>query len=249
MVVQAKPAVSRDRYHQYTYEGVTYPGVTGIIKILDKSDVLMNWAARQTAEAAINLAPNIPALLATSGKEGVVKLFTARSSWKNEQAKLKGTEVHAIADLVVNGKPTGDLITDAARPLVDHYVDWWQRSGWKIRLSEAYVIDRELGYGGTFDLLAYDMEGETVLADVKTGSGVFIETILQLAAYGMAELVNPVGSELTYPMPRIDRHVVLHVSETGVREIELEVSQSDREAFGAALVLSRWRKSHKENRL
>jgi hypothetical protein len=250
LTVAAKPhpAITRDRYHQYTYEGVTYPGVTGIIKVLDKSDVLMNWAARQTAEAAIAQAANFPSLLATSGQEGVVRFLTARSSWKNEEAKVRGTDVHAMADLIVNGRPTGEL-SDSIRTHVEGYVDWWRGSGWRIRLSEAYVIHRELGYGGTFDLLAYDVNGDTVLADVKTGRGVYAETRLQLAAYGMAELVAPVGSEIAYPMPRIDRHVVLHVTESGVREIEIEVTAADRDAFASCLPLYRWKKAQKENRL
>ena len=249
IAVKPRPAVTRDRWHQYTYQGVTYPGVTGIIKVLDKSDVLMNWAARQTAEAAIAQAANLSNLVATSGPEGVVRFLTARSSWKNEEAKVRGTDVHAKADLVVNGQPTGEL-TDALRAHVEGYVAWWHASGWRIRLSEAYVIHPGLGFGGTFDLLAYGPDGETILADVKTGKGVYSETRLQLAAYGMAELVAPVASEIAYPMPPIDRYVVLHVTEDGVREIEVDVDDADREAFLACLPLSRWKKSHaKENRL
>ena len=96
------------------------------------------------------------------------------------------------------------------------------------------------GYGGTFDLLCYDADGKTVLADLKTGKGVYREAALQLAAYGAAELVSPMGSQDVYPMPVPDRHVVIHVTREGVREIEVAVGSSEFTAWWACLDLYRW---------
>lgn len=48
---------------------------------------------------------------------------------------------------------------------------------------ETYVYDEEYGYGGQFDLLYEDADGNTVLADVKTSSGVRFDHKLQSAAY------------------------------------------------------------------
>jgi hypothetical protein len=48
-----KPAITRDPYHRYTYEGQTYPGVTSVLRVPDKSDALRAWASRNTAEAAL----------------------------------------------------------------------------------------------------------------------------------------------------------------------------------------------------
>ena len=50
--------ITRSADHRYTDTdtGTVYPGVTGILGILDKSGPLMSWAARQTAEAAIAMA-------------------------------------------------------------------------------------------------------------------------------------------------------------------------------------------------
>lgn len=54
---------------------------------------------------------------------------------------------------------------------------------------ERYVLDREIGYGGQYDLL-YTREGptgdETVLCDLKTGSNTSDENEMQLAAYANA---------------------------------------------------------------
>lgn len=237
-------AIQRSADHQYTYEGKTYPGVTGVLKVLDKSGPLMAWAARNTAEAAIEQVKNLPSLLASVGAEGVVRALTARSGWKRDEAANLGTEVHALADLVVNAKPTPPM-AEAVRSRVLAYAAWWKASGWKLRLSEALVVNPDMGYGGTFDLLAYDREGRTVLADVKTGKGVYREAVLQLCAYGLAQYVAPMGSPTAYPMPKPDRYVVLHVTTEAVREIEVAVGDMERWAFMGCMDLHRWSETMK----
>ena len=39
------PAIQRTQDHRYIYQGVTYPGVTKVLGVLDKSGPLMVWAA------------------------------------------------------------------------------------------------------------------------------------------------------------------------------------------------------------
>ncbi len=110
-----------------------------------------------------------------------------------------------------------------------------------------------MGWGGTFDLLAYDRDGKTVLADIKTGKGVYKEAVLQLAAYGMAKIVQPATDGIlpaqTYPMPLPDRYVILHVTADGVREIEIAVGTAERMAFLACLDLYHWIEGMKGKRL
>ena len=65
-----KPAITRDRYHRYTYEGQTYPGVTSVLRVLDKSDALMAWASRNTAEAALAQLDHLAGLRDTVGSGG-----------------------------------------------------------------------------------------------------------------------------------------------------------------------------------
>ena len=72
--------ITRSIDHQYSYEGKTYPGVTGILKVLDKSGPLMSWAARQTAEAVVSMMekregeePAAWTLLSSVGPEGFIK--------------------------------------------------------------------------------------------------------------------------------------------------------------------------------
>lgn len=238
--------ISRSPTHQYTFDGVTYPGVTSVLKVLDKSDALMGWAARMTAEAAIGMADTLPQLLASVGPEGVTKALTARSAWKRDEAAALGTEVHHLADLLITGG-TLPPMSDAALARVDRYEAWWRASGWRVRVSEALLVNVTKGYGGTLDLLCYDRDGRTVLADIKTGKAIYHETTLQLAAYGAAEWAESDGS--LYAMPQIDRYVILHVTADEVREVEVNVGRAELDAFGACLTLSRWRDTMKGKRL
>lgn len=241
--------IVRSPDHQYTFDGVTYPGVTGILKVLDKSGPLMNWAARQTAEAAVlmQIRGALSDLLATVGPEGAVKALTSRSNWKNEEARDLGTDVHAMADLIATGQPLPPM-SEITMKRVDAYEQWWRNSGWKLRASEYAVINTALGYGGTGDLLCYDRDGRTVLADIKTGKGVYHETALQLAAYGAAEWMDT-GDGAIYAMPHVDRYAVIHVTADKVREVDVIVGQAEVDAFKACMALTAWSKSRKGREL
>lgn len=238
--------IQRSADHQYTFDGQTYPGVTGILKVIDKSDALMAWAARNTAEAALGMLDTLPHLRDTVGPEGVVKALTSRSSWKRDEAASLGSEVHALADEMVRGM--APAIPARAVDHVKHYAEWWAASGWTLRSSESMVVHPGHGYGGTIDLLCRDRDGRTVLADIKTGKGVYSEAVLQLTAYGDAAFIEI--DKGIYKMPAIDRYVILHVTGASpVREIEVPVGTLERLAWAGCMDLAAWHKTVKGKRL
>jgi hypothetical protein len=248
--------LSRSVDHKYTATdddgtAITVPGTTDILKVLDKSDALMAWSANNTADAAIELARRrvtdaysaLDVLLEVVGPEGVHKALTSRSAWQRDSAAALGSRVHGWADkLLTVGLTAEDMASmdDGTLKRVKTYAKWWSESGWTLRLTEALVYNPEVGYGGTFDLLAYDAEGKTVLADLKTGASVYREAILQLAAYGMAPLVQPAGGERTFIAPKPDRYVVLHVLSTKVNVKEVHVGEAETMAFLDCVDLYRW---------
>ena len=240
------PAIIRTDDHRYIYQGVTYPGVTSVLKVLDKSGALMTWAAKETAHAMLAIAdnPGIDAMVNMVGRDGLIKAATSRANWQRDEAAQLGSAVHQWADEHIRGVDHAPL-SETAMLYTQHYAEWWQRSGWKLRLSEAVIVSTvepgvHEGWGGTFDLLCFDAEGRTVLADIKTGKGVYREAILQLAAYGMAQYVSPMGAPQVYPMPNVDRYVVIHVTKDGVKPIELDVGAMEWAAWLSALDLYRW---------
>lgn len=258
------PLILRTDDHRYLYAGQEFPGVTNVLKVIDKSDALMTWAARNTAEAALTLYnrklnpldPDIQGmsidalgqLVETVGQDGAIKALTSRSTWKRDEAAHLGTRVHAYADDLVNGRPIPADLPGSQGDYVKAYADWWASSGWTIRTTEAIVLHERHRYGGTLDILARDADGRTVLADIKTGKAVYSEAVLQLAAYGNAELIQTPGGQI-YPMPAVDRYVILHVTAKEVRPIEVSVGTLELNAWGACLDLHAWHRTMKGKRL
>lgn len=254
--------ITRSADHVYTFGGKQYPGVTSVLSVIDKSGPLMAWAARQTAEAAVEMAQTggiesagstLQQLIATVGADGATKALANRANWKRDEAAALGTEVHQLADLVVRGQPTPPM-AETTRKRVLAYADWWKASGWTLRTSEAMLLNPEAGYGGTLDLLARDRDGRTVLADIKTGKGVYQEAVLQLTAYATALLIQPQSDNVMeppkiYPMPPVHRTVILHVTADAVREIEIDIGTLEKIAWIACLDLHAWRETMKGKRL
>lgn len=247
--------ITRSVHHDYTLtedDGTvtTVVGVTRQLGVIDKSDALMAWSAKNAAEAAIELAQSkingysaLDILLEVVGPEGVQKALTSRSGWKRDEAAALGSRVHGWADkLLTTGLTDEDMASmdDATLKRVRAYSKWWADSGWRLRLTEAMVFNRDVGYGGTFDLLAYDENGKTVLCDIKTGTSVYREAILQLTAYGMAPLVQPAGGTRTFINPPPDRYCILHVTATRVRVVDVNVGEAERMAFLDCVDLYRW---------
>lgn len=248
------PAISRSIDHRYTYEGITYPGVTSIIDIVGGSfGAASGWGAKQAAMAAVRMADDLPKMIANLGEEGTRKALCAKSAWgPDPSGSILGTAVHEAIEkflTVSDFEMPGGEVSRRLR----FFADWWASCGWRLRLSEAMVVhpsheNEQDGWGGTFDLLAYDRDGRTVCADIKTGN-LYPKVALQLAAYGMASLVQPANDHRAYPMPLPDRYVVLHVTESGLREVEIAVGTAERMAFLAALDIYHWTESMKGKRL
>lgn len=243
MTIETRGPIKRDQWHRYTFEGQRYPGWTGIGKSADDgAEGLITWATRKAVSGVLDQLEAIPALLENNARDEVVKLLASRSAWDRDKAAAKGTTIHDHADRIVSGLEPQDVAPEHVKP-VAAIAEWWRSCGWTRRLSEAYVVNPTLGYGGTFDLLGKDGDGRTIMADFKTGR-FYPKYRLQLLAYAAAEWVMPAGSKVSYPMPPVDRYVVLLVDDAMVTPIEVEPTDEDWEAFRACIPLARWKKTH-----
>ena len=240
MLTLAPRRITRSADHDYTYDGKTYPGTTNILKIIDKSGPLMTWAANNTAEAAIELVNELPTMLAAIGPKGVKSALRERGTKKRDDAAQLGTDVHDLADRMIKGETLPEM-PETTRVRVEHVARWWEASGWTMRASEAMLINPEMQYGGTLDLLAYDREGRTTLLDYKTGSGVYKEVVLQLTAYADATYIE--SDKGFFNMPAVDRMMVLHVTTEGAREIDIVISNLERLAWAACRDIYDWTES------
>lgn len=243
--------VYRTDKHEYYWNGDgPFPGVTGVLGVIDKP-ALVAWAKRETAECAVRNWDLLEGMRRTGGDTLAVEWLKQIPDYQRDSAASRGTRVHAAADAYGRGEAI-DLPAEEM-PFLDAYRTALEREGMAIVASEFMVIGTgdELGnrYGGTGDLLV-TIDGETWLLDIKTSTGTYKETALQLAAYGFADFAGFADDPTPYAIPPVDRWGVLHIrpdlyptpQDGGYRLIEYEVTPDTFAAFRAAYRLSQWLK-------
>ena len=197
--------------HRYKLDGQWVPGVTTLIGKGLPKPAIPYWAAKTVAEWVADN-PDLTDDLKRMGGRGPAVAFLKELPWqKRDEAAIRGTDVHALAERIVHGEPV-----DVPEHLAGHvsgYVDWLDSTGLEPLLTERPVASRQWRYAGTFDLIG-KLDGRLWLLDVKTSSGVYGSTALQLTAYGNAEFyLDTDGTE--QPLPAVERYGVLHVTEYG----------------------------------
>jgi hypothetical protein len=198
--------------HRYWMDGKPVKGATSLMKM--PQPFLIDWAARTVAEYVADQQDEVRHWFDTMERDQIVGALKGVHNVKRDKAAVRGTDVHALAERVVHGEDV-----EVPEHLVDHvegYARWLDAFQVKPILTERSVGNRKHWYAGRFDLIASIAPGPTWLLDVKTSTSVYGETGLQLAAYANAEFyVNDDDPDAEYPMPVIDRHGVLHVTDAG----------------------------------
>lgn len=195
--------VKRRRYgksgHGYTVDGAKVPGVTSILGLLPK-DNLIKWAAESTADYAVN---NWGTLSEMPWADRLKALYGARFE-KSQPAAKRGTEVHRLAEPAIRGEEIDmDAMPPELRGYVESYLDFCDTIDPKPleNGTELVVANRTHRYCGTADLVAdlpaLTCEGEFIqagrwLLELKTSKGVWPESALQACAYEHCEVfVDP----------------------------------------------------------
>lgn len=197
--------------HRYKLDGSWVPGVTTLIGKGLPKPALPYWAAKTVAEWVADHA-DLADEINRMGGRGPAIAFLKELPWqKRDEAAIRGTDVHALAEQIVHGDAVE--VPEHLAGHVQGYVDWLDANSVEVILAERPCASRQWGYAGTFDLVAR-IDGLTWMLDLKTSSGIYGSYALQLAAYANAEFyVDADGAE--QPMPQIDRLGALHVTESG----------------------------------
>lgn len=212
--------------HTYWLDKKRCPGVTTLLGKGLPKPALPYWSAKCVAEYVADNPEGLKALR-EMGREPMVAALKGMPWQKRDEAAVRGTDVHAIAERVVHSEQV-----DVPEHLIGHvqgYVDWLDEFKVEPILTERSVGNRGLWYAGRFDLIA-DMAGSRWMLDVKTSKGVYGETAMQTDAYRNAEFyVEDDDPDTEHPMPEgIERLGVIHVTENGTQLYPLE---SDGSAF------------------
>jgi len=216
----------------YALDGRRCPGVTTIIRNSSPAGGLLNWYGREAAEWALT---HWDAREALGDKEWVKACATAAERTRDERAQ-RGRDIHAAADALIDGKPVEVAadIADGARQIVDFLNTWRAR----VLARECVVFHAGHRYAGQFDLIAELADGARWLLDYKTGSGVYPDAALQLAAYRNAEYIVWNGEDKR--MPRIDKTGIVHVSANEWTLIPVDTGPEVWAAFISAIPLYRF---------
>jgi hypothetical protein len=245
-MTKAKPStriVNRGRGHSYLLDGEKAPGVTTVLDKGVPKPALIDWAARQAADYAINHWDELTGLQLSERHEAI-----RGARWTTlKAAGERGREVHTLGHRYLAGEDVTP--PEELAGFLDAYVrfvDEWRLEEQAIEVAVFHRADPDAGrpfaYGGRFDLLGRLADQALWLLDFKTSlRGVFMEYALQLAAYRYADFyvldgeVDEDGAAIEHPMPRIDRAGVVHLRADGSYDlVPLEAGYDALEVFTAA---------------
>ena len=215
-------------HHYEDGNGERIPGVTTIISDGLPKPALVGWGIKSVAEYAVDEWETL-ADLAPTDKLKALKGAPYRD---RDQAARRGTEVHAIADDLVNGREA--TVPDELAGHVQGYLNFLD--DWKVEpvLTEStvYYLGADWAYAGTLDLIYTDRDGRTILADVKTNrGGVYGDTAFQLAAYRFAS--HFLDADEPHPMIPVDACAVIHVTADGYSLVPIEADRDQWDEFRA----------------
>lgn len=213
-----------EKSHRYKIDGRWAIGVTTALKGIPK-DALTGWAARMVANHVAENIHDVKRMLDSGGPGPTVNFLKELPFQKRNDAAVRGTEVHALAERYIKGEEIE--VAENVEPYVQGYADFIRDWNPTTVHEELVVASRQYGYAGTLDSIQ-DIPGiGRCLVDYKTSNYVVGEHALQVAAYRHAEVyLDSEGGE--YPMLPVDRTFILHIKPN---EYALVPVQSDEAAL------------------
>jgi hypothetical protein len=218
--------VNRGAGHSWYLDGEPVDGVTTILSNGVPKPAMIDAAARETANYAVN---NWDALANEGLAQRLRKIEKGRFEGWN-RATVRGTRVHEYAAALLGGHEI-----DVPEPYVAHvdaclaFLDRWRIREVEVEVS---VVNRAHRYMGAADLLAYVGDNAPLcLIDWKTGaSGIWPETALQLAAYAHAETILD-GDGGERPLPTVDAAFAVWLRADGYDVFPVDISDATFRTF------------------
>lgn len=208
------PRLRRRNYgrgHGYQIDGQKVMGVTTVLNSLPK-DALINWAARVTAEAAVDRWDELGKM---PPSQRLKELTDAR--WNvTQEAALRGTEIHDLGERVSKGEAVDAGEHQGAVEGYARFLDEW---GVDVLGTEAPCGSTQFMYAGTLDSIAVieKISPDPVMLDIKTGKGVYESAALQLEAYARCDVWQPDGPDSEEPMPEVHGLYIAHIGADATR--------------------------------
>lgn len=238
----------------YDHRGQSVPSVTTILSAINKP-ALLTWYAKMAAGEAIETLreagdfAGFMAVLAERQWEAHEATATHRTrhqrkcdfeadalGWlagaptrTRDTAGRRGTAVHEAAEADADL----DDVPEHAQKAYGSYHQWLADFDPIILVKEGQVFNAEVGYAGSFDLIAA-INDSVYLLDIKTSKSVYQETRLQLAAYRYG-VVCVIDDEIdvagTNALSVIERTAILHLTDSGYTLWDVEAGEAEFAVF------------------
>lgn len=229
-----KTAYGRQSHYYVDADDRRIPGVTTIIGDGVPKPALIKWGMNTTAAYAVDHWDDLHAMPVSER----LKVLKGAAYAERDAAAKRGTEVHDLAEKLLHGQEVP--VPDELAGHVESYVKYLDEWNPQVVIAEVPVVNYDLGFAGTIDLLFDLPDGRRVLADVKTTrSGIFGEVALQLAAYRAAQFyVDRDGAEK--PMPHVDECWGIWVRADGYSVVPVEAGERELLFFRYAKKIAEW---------
>ncbi|MHC0429240.1 hypothetical protein ACX6XY_03500 [Streptomyces sp. O3] len=200
---------------------IKVPGVTSVVGMLPKP-FLMFWAAKMTAELAVDSLPFV-AQMAERDRQGAVDYLKGASRRYTKMRADVGSDAHDLFERLIRGEHVGRVHPDL-EPYRKNFVDFLDAVNPRLERAEDVAWSDEHGYAGSFDAVLtvwLDDDGKPtpdrsgtphlLMADWKTSKDTYPDVALQMSAYAHADrIIAPDGT--SEPMPEFDGAAVLHIT-------------------------------------
>lgn len=155
----------------YWKDDKPYLSVTKILSVIDKP-ALRYWFGREVYRAMV-IDPTLDEQKAL-----------AMPYQLSESAKNRGSAVHSIVEAWKN---IGEVVGQDGEfgGYARAFKSWLEDHRVEVLENEKTVFSEKYGYAGTLDLIV-NLDGRTMLVDVKTGADLYPEVHLQMSAYRQA---------------------------------------------------------------
>jgi hypothetical protein len=200
---------------------IKVPGVTSVVGMLPKP-FLMFWAAKMTAELAVDSLPFVEQM-AQRDRQGAVDYLKGASRRYTKVRADVGSDAHDLFERMIRGEYVGSVHPDLV-PYRDHFADFLATVNPELVRAEDVAWSDAHEYAGSFDAVLrvwIDDDGKPtpdrsgtphlLMVDWKTSKDTYPDVALQMSAYAHADrIIRPDGT--SEPMPEFDGAAVLHIT-------------------------------------
>lgn len=204
---------------------VTHPGVTSIIDMLGKHNILGPWNAKMTAELAADSLDVIQRMLDTAGRDAVVDYLKGAARRYTKARSDLGSDAHDLFERMIRGEEVRSTRVDLS-PYAHNFREFLDAINPELVRAEDVAWSDTYGYAGSFDamLRVWFLEDGTpdptrsadsrpllLMSDWKTGKNTYPDVALQMSAYANADyIIDAEGTR--HEMPEFDGAAVLHIT-------------------------------------